>query len=154
MMTALILQLVVLLVLLLLIAGAIILQVFLSKRESKWPGLILPGICVLCSILAVLGVAVFSTTTFNPEVWETLVEEFTGNMETNGASATTGTSEVIDVYVYRASPDSVWSVIGMIAGMFLLCNIPTAVLLAIYFACREKRKRRKELEKMNAQDLE
>lgn len=37
---------------------------------------------------------------------------------------------------------------------FLLFNIPALILLAIYFACREKRKRNKEIEKMNIQDLD
>lgn len=46
---------------------------------------------------------------------------------------------------------------GFIAGMILLWavgNIPTAILLAIYFACRRKRKRDKQLDKMNIQDLD
>ena len=33
--------------LLLLLAGAILLQIFLSRRISRWPGLILPGITFL-----------------------------------------------------------------------------------------------------------
>lgn len=37
--------------------------------------------------------------------------------------------------------------------MWLLSNIPTAVLLAIYFACRTKQRRKKQLDKMNIQDL-
>ena len=37
--------------------------------------------------------------------------------------------------------------------MWLLSNIPTAVLLAIYFACRTRQRRKKQLEKMNIQDL-
>ena len=38
--------------------------------------------------------------------------------------------------------------------VFLLYNIPTLVLLVIYFACRGKYRRRREIDKMNAQDLE
>ena len=37
--------------------------------------------------------------------------------------------------------------------MWLLSNIPTAVLLAIYFACRTRQRRKKQLDKMNIQDL-
>ena len=37
--------------------------------------------------------------------------------------------------------------------VWLLGNIPTAVLLAIYFACRTKQRRKKQLDKMNIQDL-
>ena len=46
-----------LIALLVLLAGMVLLQIFLSRRESRWPGLILPGICVLFSLIAVLSVA-------------------------------------------------------------------------------------------------
>ena len=46
-----------------------------------------------------------------------------------------------------------WEIFTTIAAAFITANIPTIVLLAIYFACREKRKRRRELEKMKLQDL-
>ena len=39
------------LVFLLFIAGVIALQVFLSKRENKWPGLVLPIMSLLFSLL-------------------------------------------------------------------------------------------------------
>lgn len=42
----------------------------------------------------------------------------------------------------------------MAAYTLFISNIPTLVLLGIYFGCREKRKRQKQLEKMNIQDLE
>lgn len=45
-------------------------------------------------------------------------------------------------------------VFGLIASTFLLTNIPTIILIAIYIASREKIKRNKEIEKMNIQDLE
>jgi hypothetical protein len=38
--------------------------------------------------------------------------------------------------------------------LFFLYNIPTAILLAIYWACRQKHNRKAQLEKMNLQDLE
>ena len=41
-----------------------------------------------------------------------------------------------------------------IASTFLISNIPTIVLLSIYFGCREKMKIRSQLDKMNIQDLE
>ena len=37
--------------------------------------------------------------------------------------------------------------------IFLLWNILTVILMAIYFACREKFKKKKEIDKMNIQDL-
>jgi len=90
--------------------GATMLQIFLSKKESKILGLILPFITFLYSLLSVLNVAVTDAMT-------------------------------------------AWDVFSLIAASFILTNIPTIVLLAIYFACKEKMKRKKQLEKMNIQDL-
>ena len=49
---------------------------------------------------------------------------------------------------------SLWDTVGLILSTFFTSNIPTIILLAIYFGCREKIKRKKALEKMNIQDLE
>ena len=45
--------------LLVLLAGTVLLQIFLSKRESKWPGLVLPAITLVYSIVMVLNIAYF-----------------------------------------------------------------------------------------------
>jgi len=100
---------IVLIILLALCAGAIVLQFFLSKKESKWAGLILPITTFVISLIYVFNVA-------------NIGEQST--------------------------------VIMTVIFTFLLCNIPTAVLLAIYTACRGKRKRQRALEKMSVQDLE
>ena len=42
-----------------LLIGVIFLQIFLSKKKSKWFGLILPTITLLYSLLMVLNIAVF-----------------------------------------------------------------------------------------------
>lgn len=99
-----------LVLLLVLLVGAILLQIYLSKRESKWPGLILPALCFLYGLLYPLNMT---------------------------------------------APDkgiSVSFVLQMIA-VWLLGNIPTIVLLAIYFVCREKGRRGRQLDKMNIHDL-
>lgn len=98
------------LVVLLFIVGVVVLQVFLSKRESKLVGLVLPIIAFLFSLLYPL------------------------NMFVPSEGVTAG------------------FIVQMIL-VWLLANIPTAVLLAIYFGCREKQRRNKQLEKMNIQDL-
>ena len=46
-------------ILLVLLAGMVLLQIFLSKRESKWPGLVLPAITLIYSIVMVLNMAYF-----------------------------------------------------------------------------------------------
>ena len=43
--------------LLALLAGMVFLQIYLSKREGKWPGLILPIITLLISLLVIAGMA-------------------------------------------------------------------------------------------------
>lgn len=102
-------------ILFLIIAGVVWLQVFLSKKENKWPGLIMPLISVLISLLAVLGIAFWglreSTESNNPMIFTALY-------------------------------------------IFVLYNIPTAVLIAIYAGCRNKRKRNLEIERMKIKDLD
>ena len=94
-----------------LLTGVIILQIYLSKRESKWPGLVFPIISFLFSLLYPL------------------------NMVAPSEGVTVGF--IVQMVI-------VW----------LLGNVPTIVLLAIYFGCREKKRRNKQLEKMNIQDLD
>ena len=94
----------------LVIAGIVCLQIFLSKREKKWPGLVLPVVAFLFGLLYPLNMVV--------------------------------PSEGINVGF----------IIQMII-VWLMGNIPTIILLAIYFGCRGKQRRNKQLDKMNIQDL-
>ncbi|MDR1001278.1 MAG: hypothetical protein LBL96_10860 [Clostridiales bacterium] len=89
--------------------GGILLQIFLSKKEGKWAGLILPIITFCASFIYLLNVA---------------------------------------------NIGELSSVIMTIVSVFLLGNIPTVVLLGIYAVCKERRKKRRDLEKMSVQDLE
>ena len=91
-----------------LLVGTIFLQIFLSKRESKWPGLVLPAITFLYSIVLLLNMARF---------------------------------------VSMSHP------FLAVLGVFLLGNIPTLMLLAIYAACRSGQKKQAEMEKMKIEDL-
>lgn len=100
-----------LILLILFFAGIVFLQVFLSKRESKLPGLILPIVALLFSFL------------------------YPFNMTVPSEGVTVG-------FVFQML--IVW----------LLANIPTIILLAIYSGCKEKKHRNKQINKMNIQDLE
>lgn len=51
------------------------------------------------------------------------------------------------------SGQSIFEVIIQTIFALVLFNIPTFILIAIYFACREKVKKSNEIEKMNKQDL-
>ncbi len=87
--------------------GVVLLQIFLSRREGRWPGLMLPLLAFLYSLLLALNV--------------------------------------------QATGDGLpW---GPLLASLVLGNIPTAILLAIYAACREKRRRNSDMDKMNIQDL-
>ena len=99
--------LIVLLFTLAILVGVILLQIYLSKREGKWPGLVLPIISFFISFIYPLNMAIPSVGGF---------------------------------------------IFALILG-WLIANIPTIILLAIYFACRGKQRRNKQLDKMNIQDL-
>lgn len=94
--------------LLLILAGVCVLQIFLSRRQSRWPGLILPALTFAYSLLMMLSIAVMG---------------------------------------------SAGQIVMAVLSVLLLCNIPTAVLLIIYALCRGGERTRKELDKMNSQDL-
>lgn len=92
------------------VVGAIALQVFLSKRQRKFLGLILPFGSFLYSMIMVLNVAVEETMTN-------------------------------------------WQIFFTLFSTFFLGNIPTIILLAIYFGIREKMKIESELDKTRIKDL-
>ncbi|MDF2657103.1 MAG: conserved rane protein of unknown function [Bacillota bacterium] len=115
--------------------GGILLQIFLSKR-SKWLGLILPVISLTISLIAVLNIAAYP---------------MTGTLQLADENGI-----VIQETEIGMSNDTqnMPSLVFTIASVFLLYNIPTIILLAIYFGCRKNQWRRKALEKMKTQDLE
>ena len=120
-----------------LMVGAIFLQIHLSKKENKWFGLILPIISFLFSLVVILNMAAYTEGKLTLQeilpdgtVVEKVVEE---------------TSKPIT---------DVGSFVIQVIYTFIICNIPTAILMLIYFSCRQKFKKSKEIDKMNIQDLE
>ena len=122
-------------------AGIILLQIYLSKKDSKWLGLILPIITLCISLIYVSGIAAFTETTISGV---RSIDENGVVIEEIAPEISSGRTPIKD------TP----TLIFQIAYVFLLGNIPTIILLAIYFASREKQRRRKALDKMQAQDLE
>lgn len=98
-------------VFLLVFAGLVVLQIFLSKKESKGPGLILPIVFLGISAFGVLNLAVVG----HPPAWQIALT---------------------------------------VLGTLLYFNIPTLILLAVYLVVRIGWKKRKDIEKMNIQDLD
>ena len=101
------------------VAAMIILQVYLSRRESKLPGLVLPAI------------------TFSGELFILL------NVMTSVADNAVGGVDSYDVFV---------TVLNAVLTL-LVISMQTIVLLVIYFLCRRGMNRKKQIEKMNIQDL-
>ena len=95
-----------LIVFIVLIVGGVLLQIFLSRRKSRWPGLILPLLTFLYALVLMLNV----TSTDGVFPW------------------------------------------GALLAAFLLGNIPT-VVLAIYWAAREKFRVKDQIDRMNLDDL-
>lgn len=126
-----------LVVFLTLVVGGIFLQIFLSKKKSKWPGLILPGITLLYSLIMILGFAVFQGMT-------------TQEISTQGEV----TTQSITTQIGTAQGMTNTQILIQVIITFLITNIPTYILLGIYFGCREKLPKNSPIDKMNIQDLE
>ena len=118
-------------VLSLLLAGSIWLQIFLSKAKNKWLGLIIPLICFIFSIITILSLSMYT-----------------------GVTSMTKTIDGVVVTDSKLAKPNMISMLATVIPVFLITNIPTLIFLAIYFACREKQKLHRELDKMNVQDLE
>jgi hypothetical protein len=115
------------------ILGIVYLQLFLSKSTLKWPGIILPGINFLFSVLVAVSVVPFTTTKSS-----TVVNE---------------AGQVISETIIHAQNQNVLSTLLLIAFIFVAYNIPTVLLMAIYTVTRRKMKRNMELVTMSIQDL-
>lgn len=120
------------------LVGIIALEVWLSRRKSRWPGLIMPAITFVVSLFLALGVMLFSVGGAATEVQ--VVDEETGEI-------------VYQEQTVEAEPDWTLGNAAQLGLVLLVGNIPTFVLLGAYYIGREKLRREKLLEKMNIQDL-
>lgn len=127
----------IILVILVFFGGFLWLQFYLSGKRSRWPGLILPLICFLFSLQALLGIATYSS-----------VRTSVTTITENGHSVTQE-----DIVVPPEKKDS-RQIAATAVSVFIGNNIPTVILLGIYATRRSGRKKNLELEKMNIQDLE
>ena len=92
-----------LLIIALIVICVVILQIVLSRTKSKIPGLVLPALCFLFSLIVPLNM-----------------------IAANSAALL----------------------------FWLIVNIPTIILLLVYFVCRQQYKKKNQIEKMKIQDLE
>ncbi len=118
------------------VIGVIWLQVFLSKQKGKGLGLILPMSGVLLSVIVVIGLFMYN------------VPAATSNrsdIEGNIISSSQIVAQHNDVNMSSLA-------IGM-GTTFVVSNIPTIILLCIYFGIRQQMKVDKSIEKMKVKDL-
>ena len=125
-----------------LIGGSIGLQIFLSNKQNKWLGLIIPIICFMFSLLTVANIAVYRTITTTSET------------EIINGEAVTHEATTHEVEGSETSKASLGEILSMVISVFIISNISTLIFYAIYLGCREKRKNNLELDKMSIQDLE
>jgi len=116
-----------------LIHQAIFWQIYLSKRENKWFGRILPIVSFIFSLFIFINTAFFGNS---------------GTMTTYRFIGDNGQEiSYIGSEAYISTP-----IITIISNFFLF-NIITLILLVIYFICRENLKKNREIDKMAIQDL-
>lgn len=135
-------NLVALLFIIALFAGTIVLQVYLSRREGRWPGLVLPILSFVIALTAALAVGVANSYTGTGKLTVTEVN--------SDGTVTTQTTPVEPGEDEREIGEAL--IRGVI--VFLTANIPTVIYTVIYFGEREKFRRREQMKKMNIQDLE
>lgn len=122
------------------IIGLICLQMYLSKRNNKWLGLILPFLCVTYSLIVVFGFAMFSTTGNVKEI--KTIEDEQGNV-----------IEITETELAGKSRENLGDMLPGLIITLITTNIPTAVFLFIYLGAREERKKNILVDKMKIQDL-
>lgn len=119
------------------IVGFTWLQICLSRKENKWLGLILPIVCLCCSIITVLSFTAFNTVKHTSSV--TQLED--GGIIEEDSRQDEESKEGVGEYFIAALP------------IFLVTNIPTGVNLLIYACVRDGKKKHSQMNKMNIQDL-
>jgi len=112
-------------------AGLIVLQVFLSNKESKVLGLILPGLFFTGALVVLIAILLFTPVTS------------TSTGMVNG-----------EIIIVEETINQPTAIIATAVATFFMLNVPTIVLLIIYAACRSKQNRIRALDKMSVQDLE
>jgi hypothetical protein len=116
-----------LLALLAVVVVVLVLQIFLSRTERKLPGLIMPIIWLAISLIAPVRILLLGT---DARTFEGIV---------NGEAI--------------VNTPSMISIIGEAVFLFVIFNVLTGILIAIYAICKGKQNKQRALLKMNLQDL-
>ena len=134
------------------LAGIVFLQVHLSKKESKWPGLILPVINFGMSMLIILGIGLYSVadTTTSVIYRDSQYMQIEITADRNDEPFASVVHHLADYGTINFAPAAA---IMTILFMLMFFNIPTAILLIIYAVCRSNRRKLAALDMMSLQDL-
>lgn len=116
--------------------GLIFLQVFLSKKKSKWLGLILPIVSFILSLVIVVSSFMFVS------VNKTISTQLDN---INESSQTVVLNDSQSEYEYGNLLSTI--------PVFLLWNIPTIVFLMIFISIRKQKKLENQIERMKIDDL-
>ena len=115
----------------------LVLQVFLCRKGNRL-GLILPVLSFLLSLLLTLSVAAFTMMGAGTITTQTISND----------------GHVVETQVEKVeAPPVEPQQLLMVGGVFLVTNIPTAVLTGIWFYHKNRRDWKDELKKMDIQDL-
>ena len=159
--------------------GLCFLQAYLSKRLNWWLGLILPLVNIALTALVVFGLISYvlvGTTTvavttdyyeasanrYDPiEVRDLTTGEYIswhadaeGRIIDDRTGADTGL--FVDEVINNADAGDAVAESGVAPGLvaaFIIMNVPTAVYMIIYGACRDKLRAKAMIQKMEIQDL-
>ncbi|MCL2285136.1 MAG: hypothetical protein FWC32_02085 [Firmicutes bacterium] len=145
-----VMALVVLLVFLGICAGIIILQVYLCKKESRWPGLIMPLLTFGFSLLILFSMAVFSFSGNYHIHVQQVFDIDAGSAVLHLDERDAVVNHLIDYG--QIGQTRITSAPRIMFVMFMV-NIPTLILLAIYAGCRTGHRRQRALDLMSLQDL-
>ena len=139
------------------------LQVILSRRPARWPGLVLPALHLLLSIVIIVANVLFMVNPgqeISSSTDESVVEVDDGDAEASNVDASVGIIGGADgptaIFVSSSLGDASWNgtaTLPLVTLLFGLLNIPTLVELAIYAAFRNKRRSDNAVNKSRIRDL-
>lgn len=129
-------------VLLAIFLGITRLQIFLSSGKNKWLGFILPGLCVLTSLIMVGNLVAFSKT--HPNASLSASQEISSDSELS--SNMTNLEESKDLAPVAEVPQNTVptqaadtpSLIAQSLFLLITINIPTGILISVYKKCRKE----------------
>jgi hypothetical protein len=143
------------------IGGMIWLQIYLSRLESRWPGLILPALSFGMTLLTVLSLVLFTTRTTTVGEANVILhtEQITPFSEHEEKLFAQSPPQPVETYTYStrlADSGTIGFSIGVFVSVFFMGLFPTVLFLTIYFICRSKIKKRfsqSDINRMSVQDL-